>query len=657
MQKVEEKTSTSAQNEVMTKREPFFTKEGQGSFFPGSNQTTGSFFRNQSVQAKLSIGKPNDPYEVEADAMADQVLNKLGSSRNIQGNSSGPTGLQRKCSDCEKEEEVSENPEVQLTEHTKLQTKSEGTPNSVSPKLENQLTKSKGGGRPLSSETQSDMGAAFEADFRNVRIHTNQDAIEMNEALNAHAFTQGNDIFFNRGKYDTNSSSGKHLLAHELTHVIQQNSLGNTLLQKDDKDKKAATKKKTASSGPKLKLIPSINGPAKACLIVVHNDEENSRKTAELMHKHCSYNLILLEPDYGKRRIKVPGQGTKLVKQKGKKKKVRVPVTHDPNALFPQEVAEKCLTSEKECKKFLVDKKDSTDKDEMLEYTQIQFFLTVKKGSKNFSIPVVALHNNSIDDTASYMKSKKDKSGFKGTEIDKTTKDKGKAQMKSLKDKLVEKFGGNTKKSLDQSGKTNIFRWCLSNDLVKCHIGLPEDPDKVVWVTNKSDFKKLKGKNINVVLESQETKSSSSESKGDLSTLFIILKKISEKTQSDIELQKKGLDTEVNNFKKMLKSIISTGFSDLFKLPVEIIRIIKKSFEILFGLLQIGLKQLGALDQSKLRYINIETPVDKIKDLSDKGRKDNYEYIAETLKAAGLHHCDTGTKGEESIKKGLELDK
>ena len=60
------------------------------------------------------------------------------------------------------------------------------------------------------------------ADFSNVRIHDDSNAAQMSKDLNAQAFTHGNDIYFNSGKYDTSSSAGQHLLAHELTHTVQQ---------------------------------------------------------------------------------------------------------------------------------------------------------------------------------------------------------------------------------------------------------------------------------------------------------------------------------------------------------------------------------------------------------------------------------------------------
>ena len=91
-----------------------------------------------------------------------------------------------------------------------------------SPDIESSLMSSKGSGSPLPSATREQMESSFGADFSNVRIHTGSNAVGMSKDLHAQAFTHGNDIYFNSGRYDTNSASGKHLLAHELTHTLQQ---------------------------------------------------------------------------------------------------------------------------------------------------------------------------------------------------------------------------------------------------------------------------------------------------------------------------------------------------------------------------------------------------------------------------------------------------
>ena len=101
--------------------------------------------------------------------------------------------------------------------------------------LENKLNNSKGGGSPLPEETKGFMESRFNADFSSVRVHTDSTASRMNESIHAQAFTQGQDIYFNSGKYSPNSNEGKSLLAHELTHVLQQKGEEISQIQKQEK--------------------------------------------------------------------------------------------------------------------------------------------------------------------------------------------------------------------------------------------------------------------------------------------------------------------------------------------------------------------------------------------------------------------------------------
>jgi len=194
-----------------------------------SKAKSSTFFSPATLQPKLNIGQPNDKYEQEADAMADKVMRMP------------QNGIQRACADCEKEESVQpkrKNNFLNLKrmvqrmggmegEEEKLQTKplmmkSEGGGGVATSALTSQLNSSKGGGSPLPASTNQFMSNAFGTDFSNVRVHTGSSAIQMNQGLNARAFTHGSDVYFNKGEYSPNSSSGKRLLGHELTHVVQQ---------------------------------------------------------------------------------------------------------------------------------------------------------------------------------------------------------------------------------------------------------------------------------------------------------------------------------------------------------------------------------------------------------------------------------------------------
>ena len=88
--------------------------------------------------------------------------------------------------------------------------------------VEQKINAKKGSGRPLNHQVKADMEQSFKFDFSEVKIHNDKEAAELCSSLNAHAFAIGNDIFFNTGKFDPDGEAGKELLAHELTHVVQQ---------------------------------------------------------------------------------------------------------------------------------------------------------------------------------------------------------------------------------------------------------------------------------------------------------------------------------------------------------------------------------------------------------------------------------------------------
>jgi len=191
---------------------------------------------------------------------------------------SAENSVQCKCAECEKEEKLQKKPEVQplqLKPIFESRTESPGEGESVQrtcaacekgdqvqkkgedphsggvePDIENRLNSSKGAGRPLPDNTRQQMESSIGADFSNVRIHDDSAAAKMNKDLNAQAFTHGNDIYFNSGKYDTTSSGGQHLLAHELTHTVQQSGGSSEQIrekiQKKDADDKPNFKKASA---------------------------------------------------------------------------------------------------------------------------------------------------------------------------------------------------------------------------------------------------------------------------------------------------------------------------------------------------------------------------------------------------------------------------
>ncbi len=179
------------------------------------------------IQTKLKVGRPGDKYEQEADSMADKVMRMPNhdslqmqpgiedEENKIQMKPLTNELIQKKCAQCEEEDKLQMQPNVQLKSNESAEASYSDT---------NKIQNAKGGGRPLDTNIQQEFGSKMGRDFGNVKIHSDTNASNLNKSLGARAFTVGNDIFFNQGEYDPNSSKGKHLLAHELTHTIQQDS-------------------------------------------------------------------------------------------------------------------------------------------------------------------------------------------------------------------------------------------------------------------------------------------------------------------------------------------------------------------------------------------------------------------------------------------------
>lgn len=135
--------------------------------------------------------------------------------------------LQRQPMPEEDEEEVQRTPAIQTVR-----------PNvgrdTVDPPLERSIQSVRGGGQPLAAAVRKPLEQHFGADFSQVKIHTDGRADTLNRSLQARAFTTGQDLFFRAGEYNPQSTAGQQLLAHELTHVIQQG--GGRLVQRRKRD-------------------------------------------------------------------------------------------------------------------------------------------------------------------------------------------------------------------------------------------------------------------------------------------------------------------------------------------------------------------------------------------------------------------------------------
>jgi len=217
-----------------------------------------------AIQPKLTIGEPNDKYEEEAGRVANQVmqmpapqLSALDSDSPSSNNTSANSEtVQRTCAPCSEEHEMAVDeglpaepanlctkclekdagliqtkqmpPQIQRQENLEdeeelLQAKKAGdAAPEVTPAVSTAIQSLHGGGQPLSRSERSFFEPRFGADFSGVRVHNDMSATRVARLVNARAFTTRQNIVFRVGEYSPGSSAGRMLLAHELTHVVQQ---------------------------------------------------------------------------------------------------------------------------------------------------------------------------------------------------------------------------------------------------------------------------------------------------------------------------------------------------------------------------------------------------------------------------------------------------
>jgi hypothetical protein len=184
---------------------PFFAGAGGERFFAPVKQTAPS-----SVQAKLKVNKPGDKFEQEADNTAEKVMRMPAVGiKEITPSSNDEKKIQRK------ETRAAEN-----EEHSESGNRDTGI--SATSETESAIRSKTSGGNPLPGDARNYMEPRFGNDFSNVRIHTDSGSAHLNNQLNARAFTYQNHIFFGQNQFQPHSPQGQHLLAHELTHVVQQ---------------------------------------------------------------------------------------------------------------------------------------------------------------------------------------------------------------------------------------------------------------------------------------------------------------------------------------------------------------------------------------------------------------------------------------------------
>lgn len=164
-------------------------------------------------QAKLAVGAPDDAFEREADEVAEQVMRMP------------EPAVQRMCAECEEEREKAGARLSETDGDLKAKAEPGHTPQ-VPEGFQERFQGLQGGGRMLSPSERSFFEPRFARDFGNVRLHTGPDAAELARSVQARAFTFGGSVVFGAGQYAPGTEGGRKLLAHELTHVVQQGGEG-----------------------------------------------------------------------------------------------------------------------------------------------------------------------------------------------------------------------------------------------------------------------------------------------------------------------------------------------------------------------------------------------------------------------------------------------
>ena len=201
-------------------------------------------------------------------------------------------------------------------------------------------------GNPLDAATQRFFETRFGRDFSGVRIHTDASAVASADAVNASAYTVGRNVVFGAGRYEPSTARGQSLLAHELTHVVQQHGSAATgeplrINQPGGRDEVEADttaqrivdggthRVPTTSMGGALvqravrdRVLSDLQPGAQACLVHLHGDEENARQAAiSLRGSHC-VNLVRLSNTIRNISVDVPSGGS------------TVTCLADPNRIF-----------------------------------------------------------------------------------------------------------------------------------------------------------------------------------------------------------------------------------------------------------------------------------------------------------------------------------
>jgi hypothetical protein len=322
------------------------------------NRYVQRLMRSMKIQAKLTVNAPNDPYEQEADRVADVVTKAptVAVQKQAPEEDENPklqakiitaplqreeipedegkelqkkeiSSLQLETSEDEDEtanltaQRQAENIEDEEEGERVAQTKREGNgvPD-VTDNLEQRIKSAQVGGTSLPDAVRNSLEPQFGQDFSGVRVHNDAEAGKLSRELSAEAFTTGHDVFFGDGRYQPETDRGKKLLAHELTHVVQQGSAATVSKEMMETQEEASTspfkagvthddKKFEGKTYLLARLVQEEND-----LIGSKNEkfnqtlEEEANRVAERAMNGVNFSVTKRQTEEPKRKHMLPGQ-------------------------------------------------------------------------------------------------------------------------------------------------------------------------------------------------------------------------------------------------------------------------------------------------------------------------------------------------------------
>lgn len=276
-----------------------------GAHSHGGEQCAECEKKSQGLQRQLSVGASNDPLEREADRVAEHVTTNAGQP----GGRAAIHDIQRSAS------------------HGANDTGA-AAPASVDEALRQ-------GGRPLEGPLRENMELQFGHDFSGVRVHAGPLAERSAHDVSANAYTVGSHIVFGAGQFEPGSARGSRLLAHELTHVVQQGSAGRLSLQRDEKKDKDKPK---ADATQQQQPAPVTPDPATAYFHIVVRDGSLNMGGGVLVSDLAAAKTRLMQ-----RRVDKPWTLVLAIHASENRLGAQAPPDWQKNAIFYDDAAIKAL--------------------------------------------------------------------------------------------------------------------------------------------------------------------------------------------------------------------------------------------------------------------------------------------------------------------------